>query len=514
MESKKRKGVEVVDQWEGLNEVLKEEPKKRRDIRISYTNIDVFLSKRLECMDHLGKDKPDIMCIVETKLRPNLQLDWFGDGSYRVWRKDRMDKSGGGIIVLTRKDLTVKKVSLSEDGEEVVGVEVTDGRQHINFVTVYVPPKTSAWPTDQYKNMIKNTIERLRMEVARRDKVVIVGDFNCKEIMWEEFEVGSGGEWGEQLMDFALDNMLTQWVRHPTRGRQRDALSRLDLIFTKGIQLRQEVEHECPLGRSDHELLKFLLDKNFGVESEEEYKEERLNYNRARYNDMRSYFENIDWSELYQEENIQAKYNKFMDIYTKAMENFVPKYTKKTLKKNQWFDRNCVNAKKEKEKAWKRYKRKNEDMEREAYKTAKNRYVEVRRTTQKEYEQKIVEHCESDTKMFYKFINSKLQKKEMVEKVKVGENVYEDAFDIVAKLNDSFCKVFTSEKEFKGNILHEGKHMQDIEVSKRDIEKIIGDIDVNKSMGPDGVSGKVLNECQKQLLDPILDIVKTSITNN
>ncbi|MPC61466.1 hypothetical protein E2C01_055538 [Portunus trituberculatus] len=59
-----------------------------------------------------------------------------------------MKKGGGGIIVLTRKDLTVKNVSLSEDGEEVVSLVVTDGRQDINIVTVYVPPKTSAWPNE------------------------------------------------------------------------------------------------------------------------------------------------------------------------------------------------------------------------------------------------------------------------------------------------------------------------------------------------------------------------------
>ena len=170
-----------------------------------------------------------------------------------------MDKVGGGIIVLTRKDLTVKNVSLSTGGEEVVGVVATDGKQYINIVTVYVPPKTSAWPIDQYENMVRSTIERMKIEVARGDKIVIVGDFNCKEVMWEEFEVGNGGVWGEQLLDFALDSLLTQWVRHPTRGRQGDAPSRLDLIFTKGIQLRQEIEHECPLGRSDHELLKFFF---------------------------------------------------------------------------------------------------------------------------------------------------------------------------------------------------------------------------------------------------------------
>ena len=63
-------------------------------------------------MDHLERDKPHIMCRVETNIRPNIQVDWFGDGNYELWRRDRMKKDGGGMIVLTRKDLTVKNVSL------------------------------------------------------------------------------------------------------------------------------------------------------------------------------------------------------------------------------------------------------------------------------------------------------------------------------------------------------------------------------------------------------------------
>ncbi|MPC19508.1 hypothetical protein E2C01_012423 [Portunus trituberculatus] len=149
--------------------------------------------------------------------------------------------------------------------------------------------------------------------------------------MWEEFKVGYGGEWGEQLLDFAVESLLTQWVRHPTRGQQGDIPSRPDLVFTKGVQLRQGIEHECPLGKSDHELLKFCLDGSLRVENGDGYKEEHLNCARMRY-DLRRYFGNMDWSAMYQEVRIQLKYDKFMEIYNKAMENFVPKYTEKTLR--------------------------------------------------------------------------------------------------------------------------------------------------------------------------------------
>lgn len=89
----------------------------------------------------------------------------------------------------------------------------------------------------------------------------------------------------------------------------------------------------------------------------------------------------------------------------------MPYYSKKTLGKTLWFDGRCIEAKRNKERAWTRFKKRGEEWEREAYKVAKNRYVEMRIQAQKEYERRIVEKCDRDPKMSYRFVNGKLNKK-------------------------------------------------------------------------------------------------------
>ena len=373
-----------------------------------------------ECMDYLQNNKPDIMCMVETKLRPGSPLEWFKEEPYKVWRNDRKEKEGGGIMVLTKKDLMVKEVNFSKENEEVISVLVTDSKGDINIVTVYVPPKTNAWNYDNYHGMLRNTLDRLKREIERKNRVMIVGDFNSKEIVWENFEVVNGGEWREELLNLIINNFMTQWVRAPTRCRGQDVAARLDFIFTKGIGLKDEVEHACPIGKSDHEVLRFNLDAGNDVTKRVKYKEERLDYVKANYNHIREFFKESDWSALYQENDIQLKYDKFMDLYNSAVEKFVPYHRMRTSRKNQWFNKSCEEAKRNKEKAWKKFKKHNEPISREAYVKARNRYVEIRRTAQKEYEQRVVENCDNDPKIFYKFINGKLDKKESVEKVKVG----------------------------------------------------------------------------------------------
>ena len=481
-----------------------------KGISVSYTNVDGLLSKRLECVDYLRSVKPDIMCIVETKLRPSMEMNWFEEGQYRLWRADRVNKGGGGVMVMIRKELSVKKVDFGSDGEEVISIVVSAGNKDFNIVTVYVPPRTRSWNGEQYNNMLRSTLDRLKNEAAKKERMVMVGDFNCKEVLWEDFEVKDGNEWGKEILKMMMENLMTQWVRLPTRCRGDDTPARLDLVFTKDVKLEDEVEHVCPLGRSDHDVLKFSLDVEKDAEINKEYMEDRLNYARADYDGLRKFFGEVDWFTMYNEKNIQMKYDQFMEVYNRAVEKFVPYYSKKTLGKSPWFDRRCIEAKRNKERAWKRFKKRGEEWEREAYKVAKNRYVEVRRQAQKEYEKRIVEKCDCDPKMFYKFVNGKLKKKEAVERVRLGDEIFENDKDIAEILNKSFCKVFTVEEVFDKQEVDVRK-MRSIIVTRGDIETIVNNIDGSKSMGPDGISGRLLKECKDELIDVILDIVSTSL---
>ena len=64
--------------------------------------------------------KPAIVCLTETKLNEIVKLDI--DSNYNMWRKDRVGKGGGGIMIMTRKDLVVKQVVYGEGRAEVMYV--------------------------------------------------------------------------------------------------------------------------------------------------------------------------------------------------------------------------------------------------------------------------------------------------------------------------------------------------------------------------------------------------------
>ena len=67
---------------------------------MTYTNINGLLSGMVELNDYLRETEPDIMGVVETKLRGQLPPDSVGNGRYNVWLKNRDGKQGGGVMML------------------------------------------------------------------------------------------------------------------------------------------------------------------------------------------------------------------------------------------------------------------------------------------------------------------------------------------------------------------------------------------------------------------------------
>ena len=53
--------------------------------------------------------------------------------------------------------------------------------------------------------------------------------------------------------------------------------------------------------------------------------------------------------------------------------------------------------------------------------------------------------------------------------------------------------------------------LQEIKVEKYEIGKLLNELDVRKAMGPDELSNWVLKECKEQLVEPIWEVINTSL---
>ncbi len=489
-------------------------------MRILYSNVDGLISKKLELTDLLKSKKPEIVCLTETKLKDILDINLLGWSEYNIWRRDRKGKQGGGVCILTSNKLKVTEINLVTERAEVIAVEVTTndtGNEKIVVAVAYVPPKTKSWSKENHKLMRNETLSVIESILRLNMDIFLCGDFNCKEVNWEEMETGAGeGNWGYDVLNMAMDNLLYQHVDQATRSRGGDTPSRLDLFFSRKIEDVQDIQYLTPFGKSDHDVLdiQLLLKYKLTIE-EEKYKEGRWNFAKANFREINKYFRDQGWENVLAEDNVNKKLEAFMEVYTDGINKFVPtfKENNKLVKHRAWFNYECTKAKEMKDKAWKKMRKWDTEENSRQYKDARNKYTEVRRRTEAHYEKKTLENYERNPKMFFKYVNGKRKIKDTIQKIRIGNRISEDIAEITEELNRNFASVFTREETFTPPAVSVANldTMPDLVFTREQLIEKMRRVDPNKSVGPDGVSGWILKENAEELSTPILNIMNTSL---
>ena len=88
--------------------------------------------------------------------------------------------------------------------------EHEEERRDIAVCNVPVPPKSRTW-SEEHHRMVEDTTHFLQRVTEESNNVILEGDFNCKEVHWEDWSaVGGEGTWGNKLLGIAMDNGMTQ----------------------------------------------------------------------------------------------------------------------------------------------------------------------------------------------------------------------------------------------------------------------------------------------------------------
>ena len=488
---------------------------EKRNLRVMYTNIDGLGSSIIEVKDYLRDRKPDVMCLTETKLKKEVRPCFKNEG-YDTWRRDREGKGGGGILILTKEGMCVEDMQCESGKAEVISIAIRmKSGEKRRIILTYVPPKTNAWECEEYKDMKKDLMKSLDSKIRRDRSVLLLGDFNCRDVNWEDMEVtGESGTWGEDLLQLAMVNTMDQWVKESTRYRGEDEPTMLDLVFTKRPEACPSIEYASPMGKSDHVVIEIELKGHKAKIRNEGHKNGRLNHAKANFAELREFYGKVDWKESMKEGTVQEKYDIFLKKYREGVKKHVPIYREKG-NKQMWYNARCADAKRKKDNAWRKLKRHRSTINRERYKRERNRYVVIRREEERKFEKDIVEKCIDEPKLFYKYINGRIKSSETIVKLEREGKVYENTEEMCEIMNESFRTVFNREEEFTEPRREETQgglqEMEEIQVEKGEISKLMERIDVRKAMGPDGVSGWILRECREQLVEPIWEIITSSL---
>ena len=444
-------------------------------------------------------EKPDVIGITETWIHTDTR-DFVGEYTvqgYKLFKKDRIDKEGGGVMLYIREWLEPieRKIELNQ---ELLEVEMSNLPKKINMFILYRPPHQSAERDNELYSFLKNRI--------RNKLCILAGDFNCP-INWND---GTADLQGRRLLDFANDEFLTQWVDKPTRGNNI-----LDLIFSSEDDLISGVSVGEKLGKSDHNIVRFEIETNFAI-SKNTYS--RLDFRRANFESLRLKIREMQRSSTVDNE---SRWQYFKTSFMESQDTCVPKkqVTSGGLQKPKWFNNSISEAIGSRQRAYKIYISQASEEARKIH-IGKCRIVKkLIRKAKLQDEEKVAALAKTNPKAFFAHVNSTKSIKSSLGplKNKEGKVVSNDG-EMAEMFNEYFVSVFTNENTSNiptVPIKYEGSNpLSEINITTSKVKEKIGKLDRNKSQGPDNFHPRVLKETQDEVAIHLCEIYQPSLDSS
>jgi len=435
-------------------------------------------------------DNPDIIGITETWAHKDVLNEELNIPNYKIIRKDRLNRAGGGILFYINQNLNADIIE-SDTDIEGLWCEIREKSLNCRIGLYYRPPNSS----EEYINKICDEITMLKS-----NNYIIMGDFNFPDIDWN---ILSSTKLTEKFLDLCLDQFLIQHVKEPTRKQNI-----LDIVLTNNQNLIHSCETAAPLGDSDHNIVKFSLrcEKKFQTKQQV-----RINFKKADFHNIRHFLRAIDWQARLQNLNTQESWNYLKDIMMSINAN-IENSKKSCCTTPRWFNNDIKVLVSRKKTLWKIYKANRNAENFERYKIVEKQAKALIKKSKKSLEELLVTDIKNNPKKFYSYVSTK-RITPKINTLKTENNIITDDTEKAEQLNSFFSSVFTVEDESSMPAENEvtDKHIETIEISTESVKQKLNGIKETKSPGPDDIYPRILKECHDILATPLAIIFNKSL---
>ena len=455
----------------------------------------------------ISNDKPDIMMITEVipKKQENpitqelLDIDGYKCALNFDPYEPNLGASGiRGVAIYYSDSLIASEVKFNVDGlEDHVWIELTSGNSKILCGCVYRSPTTTEDTSSQSTDKVT---ELIQTAYKMNTNLLICGDFNYKEIDWITEYAPS--KYHQDFIETLRDCFLHQNVTEPTRYRENQAHSLLDLIISNEEGTIQDLEYHPPLGENDHLCLTFTaLEKQVTNTFNSVPNVWKTDYEKVRENLL-----GYDWYEKL-DKCFEDDYKYFFEILQSSLSRHTPMTKPPKQNKSIYITNEAIRLKNAKHRAWKRYLSTRTKHDRDSYTSIKNKLRNLTRHLRSSFEMKMAGHVKLKPKLFWKYAKSRLKSRQSIPSLtKPDGSKATSAKDKAQALNDFFTSVFTDEN------LHNVPSMpttqiiealSTIEITPYIVKSKLDSLNPNKSPGQDGWHPHFLKELSDAICIPL-----------
>ena len=286
------------------------------DLSANYYNSFSFLHLNIQSivpkLDNITAEYSvhEILSFTESWLKPHISDDVLKIPGYSPpFRRDRIDRMGGGVIVYVKENVNcILRPDLQVGNIECLWLEVRVKNKKYLYGTFYIPPNSNLQIWDDLEISIDRALNT---------------NYSCDIIVTGDFNVNMGSNNSSRI-----DNLLTQFSLHqlitdPTYITEHSS-SLLDLIIVSNPNCILYSDVGPPLLDQTRYHLPVTGILNQPYNSTESFKRKIYLFDRGDYDMYRQKLLEVDWDGLVSGDDIDVMVTNFANEISKAADIAIP----------------------------------------------------------------------------------------------------------------------------------------------------------------------------------------------
>jgi endonuclease/exonuclease/phosphatase family metal-dependent hydrolase len=300
------------------------------NIQCLYLNARSLINKTNE-LQTLAIDI-DLLAITETWLKPeNLDSEILPGNDFNIHRRDRTDRTGGGVLLAVRENiLSMRRQDLESSAEMLVCELRPESKKKIAVIVFYRPPDSDLKYIKEFKKSLQLIQRRNKF-----DQIIVCGDFNLPNIDWTTGVATNNNTIYQHFTKTVKDHYLWQLVDFPTRGENT-----LDLILTNIPNKIQNVTGFDDVLTTDHKLISFEI--NLKIQSKPRAERFVYDFAKSDWSNLKVLLANTRWDLCFVPGNIDETLSNWCDMFLSVVDKHIPKYCIKSVHDHPWINKELL----------------------------------------------------------------------------------------------------------------------------------------------------------------------------
>ena len=232
------------------------------------------------------------------------------------------------------------------------------------------------------------------------------------------------------------------------------------------------------------------------------------NFKRANWDILNRDLSNVDWDSMINNRNSDDTWMNFKNTLTQLMDLHIPKITIKSNFKPPWFDADCYEKCREKERLHTKFKRTKALNDEIKFATCRREFKSMMRMKIRDNL-----YCTDDnnfiTKKFWAHVKNTSKCNRIPEIIRYKNEIFSNTKTKADMFNSFFYDQFSEPSSYDIHIDFDIDREEYIDFSTERVNQLLKDININKACGPDAIPGIVLKHCSSSISTPLSRLFKS-----